>query len=146
MRATAAAPTGASPAEVSVFRKSSVRRPAMGRGNMARLERGSETALAAAGPGGPSGAMPVSPAYRPDPRFAALGPEFADEVSPARFPKEILRFRNQRAAASVGLDTLTEAEWLAHFARVEPLPGNLSTPLALRSHGPHFPVDNPHLR
>ena len=89
--------------------------------------------------------MPVSPAYRPDPRFAALGREFADEVAPARFPKEILRFRNQRAAASVGLDVLTEAEWLAHFARFEPLPGNQPTPLAMRYHGHQFRVYNPDL-
>ncbi len=89
--------------------------------------------------------MPVSPAYRPDPRFAALGPEFADEVAPARFPKEILRFRNQRVAASVGLETLTEAEWLAHFARFEPLPGNQRTPLAMRYHGHQFRVYNPDL-
>ena len=89
--------------------------------------------------------MPVSPAYRPDPRFAALGPEFADEVAPARFPQEILRFRNQRAAASVGLDTLTDVEWLAHFARFEPLPGDQPTPLAMRYHGHQFRVYNPDL-
>jgi uncharacterized protein YdiU (UPF0061 family) len=112
---------------------------------MAHVELESETALAAPRPTGPSGAMPVSPAYRPDPRFAALGPEFADEVTPARFPKEILRFRNPRATASVGLDTLTEAEWLAHFARFEPLPGNQATPLAMRYHGHQFRVYNPDL-
>ncbi|MGH7024758.1 MAG: protein adenylyltransferase SelO family protein, partial [Caulobacteraceae bacterium] len=89
--------------------------------------------------------MPPSPAYRPDPRFADLGPEFADEVVPAVFLKEILRFRNQRAAASVGLETLTEAEWLAHFARFEPLPGNRRAPLAMRYNGHQFRVYNPDL-
>ncbi|HXU98953.1 MAG TPA: YdiU family protein [Caulobacteraceae bacterium] len=89
--------------------------------------------------------MPVSSAYRPDPRFAALGPEFADEVAPAAFPQATPRFRNQRAAASVGLDTLTEAEWLAHFARFEPLPGNQPRPLAMRYHGHQFRVYNPDL-
>jgi uncharacterized protein YdiU (UPF0061 family) len=89
--------------------------------------------------------MPLSAAYRPDPRFAALGPEFADEVTPAAFPREIPRFRNQRAAASVGLDTLTEAEWLAHFARFEPLPDNQPAPLAMRYHGHQFRVYNPDL-
>ncbi|HEY2178541.1 MAG TPA: YdiU family protein [Caulobacteraceae bacterium] len=89
--------------------------------------------------------MPISPAYRPDPRFAALGPEFADAVTPAAFPKEVLRFRNQRAASSVGLDTLTEAEWLAHFARFEPLPENQPGPLAMRYHGHQFRVYNPDL-
>ena len=30
--------------------------------------------------------MPVSPSYRPDPRFMALGPDFSDPVAPADFP------------------------------------------------------------
>ena len=50
--------------------------------------------------------MPVSPAYRPDPRVQELGGEFADPVAAADFPMTTLRFRNDRAAASVGLDTL----------------------------------------
>lgn len=89
--------------------------------------------------------MPVSPAYRPDPRFETLGGEFADAVVPADFPMAQLRFRNNRAAASVGLDTLTDAEWLAHFARFEPLPGNQKQPLAMRYHGHQFGVYNPDL-
>ncbi|HEY7852165.1 MAG TPA: protein adenylyltransferase SelO family protein, partial [Caulobacteraceae bacterium] len=86
--------------------------------------------------------MPVSPVYRPDPRFAALGPEFADEVTAADVPKQIPRFRNQRAAASVGLAEFTDAEWLAHFARFEPLPDNQGRPLAMRYHGHQFGVYN----
>ena len=89
--------------------------------------------------------MPVSPLYRPDPRFMALGPEFADPVEPAAFPRETLRFRNQRAAASVGLDTLTDDEWLAHFARFQPLPDNQPGPLAMRYHGHQFRTYNPEL-
>jgi uncharacterized protein YdiU (UPF0061 family) len=89
--------------------------------------------------------MPVSPSYRPDSRFPDLGPEFADEVAPARFPQTILRFRNQPAAASVGLDALTDAEWIAHFGRFEPLPGAIDPPLALRYHGHQFRVYNPDL-
>ena len=89
--------------------------------------------------------MPVSPAYRPDPKFVALGAEFADPVRPADFPEQILRFRNQRAAATVGLDTLTDAEWLAAFARFEPLPGNQPQPLAMRYHGHQFQSYNPDL-
>ena len=61
------------------------------------------------------------------------------------FPKTILRFRNDRAAASVGLDTLTDAEWIAHFGRFEPLPGNIDPPLAQRYHGHQFRVYNPEL-
>ena len=89
--------------------------------------------------------MPVSPAYRPDAVFAALGAEFADPVAPAAFPAEIPRYRNQRAAASVGLDTLTDGEWLSHFARFEPLPANQAQPLAMRYHGHQFRVYNPDL-
>ena len=89
--------------------------------------------------------MSLSPAYRPDPRLPRLGPEFADPVSAADFPETRLRFRNQRAAASVGLDILTEAEWLEHFGRFQTLPGNLETPLAQRYHGHQFRVYNPDL-
>lgn len=89
--------------------------------------------------------MPVSPAYRPDPQFARLGGEFADPVAPADFPQTILRFCNPRAAASVGLDGLTQAEWLAHFGRFQPLPDNQPTPLAMRYHGHQFRTYNPEL-
>jgi len=89
--------------------------------------------------------MPVSPAYRPDPRFPELGPEFADPVHAEAFPQTILRFRNDRAAATVGLETLTDAEWIAHFGRFEPLPGNIDPPLAQRYHGHQFRVYNPEL-
>ncbi|MGC1300850.1 MAG: YdiU family protein [Caulobacteraceae bacterium] len=87
--------------------------------------------------------MPVSSAYRPDPQFMALGPEFADPVAPAAFPEAVLRYRNQRWAARVGLDALTDGEWLDAFARFEPLPGNQPHPLATRYHGHQFQVYNP---
>ncbi len=90
-------------------------------------------------------AMPVSTAYQPDPRFAALGPDFADPVRPADFPRSDIRFRNQRAAASIGLDTLDDEEWRAAFARFEALPGNQAEPLAMRYHGHQFRVYNPQL-
>lgn len=89
--------------------------------------------------------MPVSPAYRPDPRFVLLGPEFADPVRPADFPQTILRFRNQRWAERVGLGALDEAEWLRAFARFEPLPDNQPEPLAMRYHGHQFRSYNPDL-
>lgn len=87
--------------------------------------------------------MPTAPNYLPDVQFAKLGPEFADPVAPARFPQHILRRRNQVWAARVGLDTLNAAEWEAHFARFEPLPGNVSAPLAMRYHGHQFRSYNP---
>ena len=83
--------------------------------------------------------------YRAAPRITALGDEFYDEVVPARFPKRLLRFRNQRAAECVGLGDLTEDAWTAHFACFEPLPDNLEKPLALRYHGHQFDVYNPYL-
>ena len=89
--------------------------------------------------------MPVSPAYRPDPRLPGLGPEFADPVAAADFPQTLLRFRNNRAAASVGLETLSDTEWVAHFGRFQPLPGNITTPLAQRYHGHQLRVYNPNL-
>jgi uncharacterized protein YdiU (UPF0061 family) len=87
--------------------------------------------------------MPVTPLYQPEPRFLRLGPEFADPVAPASFPAAILRYRNDRAAQTVGLDQLTDAEWIAHFARFQPLPDNLPEPLAMRYHGHQFRVYNP---
>jgi uncharacterized protein YdiU (UPF0061 family) len=66
-------------------------------------------------------------------------------VAPADFPQTILRFRNDRAAADIGLDTLTDADWVRHFGRFEALPGSLEAPLALRYHGHQFRTYNPDL-
>ncbi len=82
--------------------------------------------------------MPVSEAYRPERRHERLGSEFYDAVEAAHFPQHILRFRNDRAAARVGLETLTDDEWVTHFGRFEPLPGAFEKPLALRYHGHQF--------
>ncbi|PTT76748.1 selenoprotein O, partial [Pseudomonas sp. HMWF010] len=89
--------------------------------------------------------MNLSDAYRPDPRFMTLGPDFSDPVSAADFPTNILRFRNDRAAATVGLDGLGEADWIATFGRFRPLPGNQPGPLAMRYHGHQFRSYNPDL-
>ena len=83
--------------------------------------------------------------YRPAPRFPSLGDGFSDVVRPASFPRHKQRFRNARAAASVGLDGLDDAAWERHFAAFEPLPDNLREPLALRYHGHQFGVYNPAL-
>lgn len=83
--------------------------------------------------------------YRPDPRLAELADWLGDPVAGADFPETTLRFRNDRAAAEVGLAGLDDAEWVAHFARFAPLPGNLPGPLALRYHGHQFGVYNPDL-
>ena len=89
--------------------------------------------------------MPVSPVYRPDPRFIRLGPEFADPVRPAAFPQAIIRYRNDRWAEKVGLGALSDDEWRAAFACFEPLPDNQPGPLALRYHGHQFRTYNPDL-
>ena len=89
--------------------------------------------------------MPPNDLYRADPLFSALGAEFADPVAAASFPQHVLRRRNQAAAATIGLDTLSEAEWIAHMALFEPLPANMPTPLAMRYHGHQFRTYNPDL-
>ena len=89
--------------------------------------------------------MPVTDRYRADPRYQDLGPDFFDIVEAARFPQVILRFRNDRWAARVGLEELDSEEWIAHFARFEPLSRNLAVPLALRYHGHQFRHYNPQI-
>ena len=83
--------------------------------------------------------------WRPSRAIHELGPSFFDTVEPANFPATILRFRNDRAAASVGLDELSPEDWLRHFGRFEPLPGSLEQPLALRYHGHQFRSYNPEI-
>ena len=79
------------------------------------------------------------------PPILALADWLGDPVDPAKFPQTKLRWRNDRAAASVGLDHLSDIEWVTHFGRFEPLPGNLEHPLALRYHGHQFRVYNPEI-
>ena len=87
--------------------------------------------------------QPQAARYIPDPRIATIADWLADPVAAADFPQRTLRFRNDRAGATVGLDSLTDEAWIAHFGRFEPLPGNLPQPLALRYHGHQFRVYNP---
>ena len=88
-------------------------------------------------------ADPQAAPYRPETAILELGDAFYDAVAPADFPQAILRFRNDRQAAGIGLDALSDGDWIRHFARFEPLPGNLPEPLALRYHGHQFRVYNP---
>jgi uncharacterized protein YdiU (UPF0061 family) len=83
--------------------------------------------------------------YRPEAPLLDLAEWLADPVAPAEFPSTELRWRNDRWAAAVGLDGLSDAEWIRHFARFEPLPGTLPQPLALRYHGHQFRVYNPEI-
>lgn len=81
----------------------------------------------------------------PDLPILGLVPRVATPVEPADFPETRLRFRNQRAAEEVGLGSLTDDDWIRHFARFDPLPDNLSQPLALGYHGYQFRAYNPEL-
>ena len=88
--------------------------------------------------------MPVDPqAYRPAAALTELGPDFWDPVAAANFPETRLRYRNNRAAAEIGLASLTDDEWVRHFGRFAPFPGTLIQPLALRYHGHQFRSYNP---
>lgn len=90
-------------------------------------------------------AQPQPAPFLPATAILALGDGFYDAVEAAPFPQTILRFRNDRAAASIGLDTLDDTAWVQHFARFTPLPGSLPQPLALRYHGHQFRVYNPEI-
>ena len=83
--------------------------------------------------------------YQPAPIHLALGTAFYDAVQAAEFPKSILRYRNEAAASAIGLDSLSDADFIRHFARFIPLPDNIPQPLALRYHGHQFGVYNPEL-
>jgi uncharacterized protein YdiU (UPF0061 family) len=88
---------------------------------------------------------PMHSPYRPDPQIASLGEKIGDPVRAANFPETTLRFRNDRWAATVGLDGYDDAAWVRHFGRFEPLPDNMPEPLALRYHGHQFRVYNPEI-
>ncbi len=91
-------------------------------------------------------AMPRLPSpspYRPRRAILELGEAFYDLVEAAGYPQTILRFRNGRWAPAVGLDGLSDEEWVRHFGRFEPLSDNLERPLALRYHGHQFRAYNP---
>lgn len=83
--------------------------------------------------------------YRPDPKIASLGAKIGDLVRSADFPRTILRYRNDLWASTVGLDSLSDDQWVQHFGRFVPLPDNMPEPLALRYHGHQFRVYNPEI-
>lgn len=65
-----------------------------------------------------------------------LGNDFYDEVEPAKFPQEILRYWN--SSLKIEFDK-------SHFVKFTPLENNLAKPLALRYHGHQFQQYNPEL-
>lgn len=86
---------------------------------------------------------PQAADYQPDPQIESLASWISDPVESAEFPKHELRFRNDRWARAVGLDSLTDEQWIDHFGRFSALPGNLPEPLALKYHGHQFRNYNP---
>jgi uncharacterized protein YdiU (UPF0061 family) len=88
-------------------------------------------------------ALPQAGPYRAERAILSLGGAFYDPVEAADFPQTILRFRNDRWAPAVGLEGLSDEDWVDHFGRFRPLPDNLAEPLALRYHGHQFRVYNP---
>lgn len=89
--------------------------------------------------------MPLTPDYRPDSQFETLGPTFSDPVQAAEFPRTILRHRDDRAAAPIGLSELSDDEWISHFGRFQRLPDNMNSPRAMRYHGHQFRSYNPEI-
>ena len=87
--------------------------------------------------------LPQATSYRPETAILELGERCYDPVAAADFPKTVLRFRNRRWDRAVGLGDWSDADWVRHFGRFEPLPDNLQTPLALRYHGHQFRQYNP---
>ncbi len=85
------------------------------------------------------------PGARLEPAWETLGPDFADAVEPAAFPQAIPRLWNARAAASVGLDGLSEPDRAEAFVRFAPVEGGQAGPLAIRYHGHQFRSYNPQI-
>jgi len=93
----------------------------------------------------PVPSIPEAGTYRPAKPLLELADWLADPVTPADFPRTDVRWRNDRWTAAVGLADLSDAQWVQHFARFEPLPNTLQQPLALRYHGHQFRVYNPEM-
>lgn len=83
--------------------------------------------------------------YTPDPKFTELGEAFAEAVETPAFPKKLIRFKNDRWAARVGLDSLEDDAWCNHFVDFNPLADNLKRPLAQKYHGHQFQNYNPNI-
>jgi uncharacterized protein YdiU (UPF0061 family) len=82
-------------------------------------------------------------AFHPEHIIDDIADFIADPVTAAKFPEHIIRWRNDKAAAEVGLSDLSDDEWRDHFGRFKPFPGSLPQPLALRYHGHQFRSYNP---
>ena len=86
---------------------------------------------------------PQDAVYSPDPAILKLADWLGEPVQSANFPETTIRYRNDRAAAQIGLQSLSDADWAQHLGRFAPLAGNLPGPLALKYHGHQFRNYNP---
>ena len=93
----------------------------------------------------PKPAIPGRPYQRPAKIHRNLDARFYREVSAAIFPAHRLRYRNDAAAESIGLNHLDKNEWLSHFGQFVPFAGSFERPLALCYHGHQFGHYNPEL-
>ena len=75
----------------------------------------------------------------------SLGDSFFDLGVPATFPDHKLRFRNNRASKLIGLDQLTNNQWIDHFGKFLKFPKVSHKPLVLKYHGHQFGQYNPDL-
>ncbi len=82
---------------------------------------------------------------KPSNSHFSLGEDFFDLASSANFPNHILRFRNNRIAKCIGIDYLTDEEWINYFGKFLRYPGINHGPLALKYHGHQFGHYNPDL-
>jgi uncharacterized protein YdiU (UPF0061 family) len=82
---------------------------------------------------------------RPTKIHQNLDDRFYRLVSAASFPAQKIRYRNNAAAESIGLNNLNETEWVSHFGRFVPFAGSFETPLALCYHGHQFGHYNPEI-
>lgn len=92
------------------------------------------------------------PNFHPEDAILEIADFIGDSVEPAQFPEYKLRFRNDRAAASIGLDSISDSNWIDLFGRfsntwrITPRISDTSPgPLALRYHGHQFRVYNSEL-
>ena len=74
-----------------------------------------------------------------------LGENFFARVAAAEFNSLTQRYRNQDAAKSVLLDTLSDKQWRSYFGEFTPLPDSFKKPLALCYHGHQFGNYNPEI-
>ncbi|EDX85730.1 Uncharacterized ACR, YdiU/UPF0061 family [Synechococcus sp. PCC 7335] len=80
--------------------------------------------------------------------FADLGVDYYDEVTPASFPKHILRFRNDALLPKIGLsaEAVSDRNFIEAFGQFQSKQADHYSPfLALRYHGYQFHSYNPFL-